>query len=152
MQAHYVKSAAKDYPHAGIQKGEPYWWWKPWRMAKQMSKTRPKPSQLASSDFARGVLAAVEALEAWSGPWTESDRDDLVGEMEELRDAEQEKFDNLPEGLQQGDTGVMLEDRVAMLDDWSGELESLQFPAEGEELEEGEETPLEQALASAPSV
>lgn len=141
---HFVKSAAKDYPHAGIKKGDPYWWWKPYRMAKQMSKTMPKRSQTAGSDYARNVLSAVEALEAWEGEWGEDDRNDLVSQLEGYRDEEQEKFDNLPEGFQQGDTGMLIEERVAALDAWIMELEGIDF----EEVDP-DETPLEKALSTA---
>lgn len=151
-KVHFVKAAAKAYPHSGIEKGDSYYWWKPFRMGKRMSKERPKGSQVASSDYARGVLAAVEALEEWSqsgDPWTESERDDLVSEIEQIRDEEQDKFDNLPEGFQQGDTGIMIEQRVSDLDEWINELEGLEFD---EENKYESETPLEQALASSPSV
>jgi hypothetical protein len=150
---HFVKAAAKAYPAAGVEKGEPYYWWKHFRQGKKVSKTRPKGSQVASSEYERSVLALVEGLEAWEGAWVESDRDDLVRELEEIRDQEQEKYDNMPEGFQQGDTGVLLEERVAAVDEWVSELENITFPEEGEE-EEGEEaeTPLEQALATAISV
>lgn len=148
-RVHFVKAAAKDYPQAEVKKGEPYYWWKPFRMAKRISKERPRPSQVASSDYAIGVLMAVEALEAWEGAWEESDRDDLVGVLEELRDTEQEKFDNMPEGFQQGDTGMMIEEKISSLDEWISELQGLEFTENNEY--EGE-TPLEQAMSTAISV
>lgn len=150
-RVHHVKAAAKDYPQAGIKKGEPYYWWKNYRQSKQRSKERPKPSQVASSDYARSVLSLVEGLEAWGkDPWTADDRDSLVSELEQIRDEEQDKLDNLPEGLQQGDTGMMLEQRVSDLDEWISELESLEFAEDNDYGEE--ETPLEQALSSSVSV
>ena len=97
-------------------------------------------------------MAAIEGLEevaALGDPWTESDRDDLVSELENLRDEQQDNYDNMPEGLQQGDTGMLLEERVSALDEWISELQGLEFNDENE-YEEGE-SPLEQALACAPS-
>lgn len=152
-KVHFVKSAAKDYPSVGVKKGESYYWWKPFRMGKQIRKERPRASEVASSDYARQVLAAVEELEAWEkrrDPWTESDRDDLVSHLEEVRDEEQNKFDNMPEGLQQGDTGMMLEQRVSDLDEWIDVLQGLEFEEDNDYGEE--ETPLEQAIAASPSV
>jgi hypothetical protein len=149
-RVHFVKRAAKDYPQAGIKKGESYYWWAHFRMPKQFSKTRPKGSEVAASDYAKGVLMAVEALEEWdverNGAWSADDRDELVAALEAIRDEEQDKFDNMPEGLQQGDVGVRIEDRVAALEEWIGELEGIDFE---EEVEEGGETPLEKALATA---
>lgn len=116
-------------------------------MPRMMSKERPKGSQIASSDYARSVLSLIEGLEAWGEqPWTEDDRDALVSELETVRDEEQDKFDNLPEGFQMGDIGQQIEQRISDLDDWIGELESIDFE------DYANETPLEQALASAVSV
>lgn len=49
---------------------------------------------------------------------------DIISELESLkvrietvRDAEQDAFDNLPEGLQQGDGGQVMETAVSELDD-----------------------------------
>lgn len=139
----FVKSAAKDYPQAGIAKGESYYWWQHYRMPRRMSKTRPKPSQIASSEYERELLGIVEELEGWEGGWYEGDRDELVSQLEQLRDYEQEKFDNMPEGFQQGDTGVMLEERVSNLDQWIDELNSIDFDKENED-----ETPWQQAVSS----
>lgn len=145
----HVQKAAKDYPQAGIKKGDSYYWWQGYRQHKQMSKERPMPSQYASSDYARSVLTLVEGLEAWGeDPWTEDDRDALVSDLETIRDEEQDKFDNMPEGLQQGDIGQLLEQRVSDLDEWINELESIDFPEE-DEVEAANQTPLEQALSSA---
>ena len=151
-QVHFVKAAAKDNPKAGIKKGESYYWWQLYKRPKQYSKTRPRPSQLTGSAYRQQVLAAIEGLEevaALGDPWTESDRDDLVSELENLRDEQQDNYDNMPEGLQQGDTGMLLEERVSALDEWISELQGLEFNDENE-YEEGE-SPLEQALACAPS-
>lgn len=147
-RVHFVKAAAKDYPKEGIKKGESYYWWQSYRGPRQLSKERPKQSQTASSEYARSVYNLVEQLEAWSGDFTEDDRDQLVSDIEGIRDEEQSKFDNLPEGFQQGDTGQQIEQRIADLDEWISELESIDFPEEGEE-EKDSETPLEKALASA---
>lgn len=150
-KVHFVKKAAKDNPAAGIKKGESYYWWQLYKRPKQFSKTRPKPSQLTGSEYRQQVMEAIEALEAWEGVWAESDRDDLVAELEGIRDTQQDRYDNMPEGLQQGDTGVLLEERINALEEWISELENLSF--EGlEELQEGDETPLDQALAAVPSV
>lgn len=142
-QLHFVKAAAKNYPQANIAKGESYYWWQGYRQPRQMSKERPKPSQIASSEYERSVLSLVEGLEE-SVDWDEGDRDQLVSELEAIRDEEQDKFDNLPEGFQTGDTGVKIEERISALDEWISELESIDFDADNED-----ETPFEKAVNSA---
>lgn len=151
-RVHRVERAAKDYPQAGIKKGESYYWWQLYKQHKQMSKTVPKRSQLTSSEYQQRLFSIIEDLEAWQGDWTEVDRNELVAQLEELRDETQEKYDNLPEGLQQGDTGVLLEERVSNLDGWIDELNSIDFPEEEGERDEDAESPYDLALASIPDV
>lgn len=140
---HFVKSANKAYPQAGIAKGDSYYWWQSYRQPRRLSKERPRASQHASSEYEQSVLSLCEALEDANSMWDEGDRDQLVSDLEAIRDSEQEKFDNLPEGFQLGDTGMLIEERVNNLDDWIGELNNLDF----EEVNE-DETPWEQAINS----
>lgn len=145
-KVNFVKAAAKDYPQDGISKGESYYWWQHYRQSRRLSKTKPKPSEVASSEYERTLLALVENLNESDGSsWGEDDRDDLVSQLEDLRDAEQGKFDNMPEGFQQGDVGMQIEEHISTLDDWIGELQNIDF-----EEETPNETPLEQALSTAP--
>lgn len=145
-RVHFVQSAMKDYPEAGIKKGESYYWWCFFRQRKQMSKTRPKPSQVTPNETISSVLALVEDLEGCEESWSEDDRDELVNQLESIRDEEQEKFDNLPEGFQQGQTGMDIEDRISTIDQWIDDLGSIDFEAENED-----ETPWQQAMSTAPS-
>lgn len=50
--------------------------------------------------------------------------DAIRGEIEALRDEEQEYFNNMPESLQGGDKGQDAEQAVASLDDAINEIES----------------------------
>ena len=43
--------------------------------------------------------------------------------LRELGSEQQEKYDNMPEGLQQGDTGQMLEERASNCESWADEIE-----------------------------
>ncbi len=121
----FVKSARKDNPVA--KKGESYYWWKPMiggrGGAKRYSKERPSRSQLTQSDFL-GQLYAIEddAIGKAEGS------DDLRGAGESLRELGQEeqgKFDNMPEGLQQGDTGQMIEERAQGCESWADEIDTI---------------------------
>lgn len=69
----------------------------------------------AKLDFSSDNIATLE---------TEEDREafikdveDLKGTLEEIRNDEQEKFDNMPESFQSGERGQTLENNVSELDD-----------------------------------
>ena len=52
-------------------------------------------------------------------------RDDIVSDLESVRDAEQESFDNLPESLQDGERGQDMQSAIDNLDNALQDLESL---------------------------
>lgn len=124
----FVKKAQKDNPVA--KKGESYYWWAfmiggrggP----KRFSKTPPKPSQLTQSEFLSTVLSIGEDAEnAPDFDSIESERDDIVGKLQELADETRGKYDNMPDGLQQGDTGQQLESRADSVESSISDLEGI---------------------------
>lgn len=150
-RAHFVKRAAKDYPQHGIKKGESYYWWK-FRSPggrggspKHFSKTPPKASQLTASEFQSGLASAQEEIEALE-PTSysdvssfEADVTNVKENLENLKDETQGKFDNMPEGLQQGDTGQLLENRVSEVESLVSDFDGIDF-AEPDSIDEtGEE-------------
>lgn len=79
----------------------------------------PKPQDLTQSEYTRQTLdfdeqigqltlseRTIDAAES-----LKSDLENLAGEIEGLSDEQDEKFNNMPEGLQQGDSGQQLEAR-----------------------------------------
>lgn len=142
-RANFVKAARKDYPDHGIRKGESYYWWQFQFGPKHYSKTPPKASQLTRSEFASTLLSAEEQfheLKADAYDSVESFKeavDAIKGDLESLRDDTDEKFNNMPESLQQGDTGQLLETRVSELDDLISSFDSLDAE-EPDELDEEE--------------
>lgn len=131
-KVHFVAKSRKAHKEIGVKKGEPYFWWKK-RLSVNgagivvKSKERPRQSQLTSSPFWSAVYATQERAEDGVTDLSdvESLRDDLVSDLEMIRDECQEKFDNMPEGLQQGDTGQMLEERVSAMEEAISELEGV---------------------------
>jgi DNA repair ATPase RecN len=116
-------TAAKDYPKLGITKGEKCYVWRI-RMARGgidcRSKTYPRPSQLNL-----GFAGQIGDIELDMG--NASDVDELrefKDAIEELGQQCQESFDNMPEGLQQGDTGQLLEERVSGCESWAGDIDT----------------------------
>lgn len=125
-RVHHVLKARKDYPEHGIKKGEPYYWWKPNFGRKHFSKTMPKPSQTTSSEFMSTVLGVEESLaELNLESDFKSEIETAVSDLENLRDETQDKLDNMPEGLQQGDTGQLLQERVDEIDSMINDLEGI---------------------------
>lgn len=121
-RAHFVKSARKDNPVA--KKGESYWWWKPMIGGrggpKRYSKERPKPSQMTQSAFLSAIYGASEQLE-------EADTPEAFREIAEaVREAGQEargSYDNMPDSLQQGETGQLLDERATNADSWADAID-----------------------------
>lgn len=139
------RKARKDYPEAGIKAGDMYYYTsiKMQRGGLVKRSLKPfKPSQLTLSPFRSGTLAAGEA-------WEEGDKDeqamrDAAETLREIGTECQESFDNMPEGLQQGDTGQLIENRASELEGLADELEGLADELEGlEEPEEPSEEPFD---------
>lgn len=134
-RAHFVKSARKANPVA--KRGESYYWWKFRRGAKQFSKTAPKPSRLTQSDFWSAVYSLQEDNAA--GPSCMADvetlRDEIVSSLENIRDETQSKLENMPQGLQDGDTGQLLQERIDALEEAINEIQSVECSFEAPEPE-----------------
>ena len=131
----FVKKANKDNPVC--KKGESYWYWSSFRGPKQFSKERPKESQLESNETTARAYSAQEGLEN-EKPTSVADlegiRDNLVSELEETRDEAQEKYDNMPEQFQEGDTGQNIQSFIDAMDEWISNLKNVDL----EETDEGE--------------
>lgn len=121
-KVHFVKSARKDNPVA--KKGESYFWWKPMvggrGGAKRYSKERPRPSQLTQSEFLSRFYDIEEQIAEAKDPDT---LEQIAQDLSELGDETREKYDNMPDGLREGDTGQMLDERATGCDEWRGEIE-----------------------------
>lgn len=167
-KAQQVK-AAKDYPQFGIKKGDMHYTWEIFngrtsRRYRQIAP--PRRSQLTGSEFLAAVYDIEDELAALSSL---DDLEDLIDRLEALANETQEKFDNMPSGLQQGDTGQQLEARANgcteakdELDSIKSEYEQLGFSrnadgeivsdAEGEDLPDDAEEQLDELLQRAKDV
>ena len=137
--------ARKDYPQYGIQKGETCYVWSirahpAARGQTFRSKTYPKPSQLTTSPFLKTRYGIEECLSAWTLDDVTTDiRDEIAQEIRDLGAEAQESFENMPEGLQQGDTGQMLEERAQSCEEWADAIEQVDIPERTVEEEPNEE-------------
>lgn len=108
------RTAAKDYPHHGITKGEKHWFVRlkigP-RSSKELRQKTPfSRSQLTTSEYLSALYDWEDDLASFSDM---DDAQDMADRIRTLGEEQQEKFDNMPEGLQQGDSGQTLEARAA---------------------------------------
>lgn len=133
-----VKSARKEIPSISVRVGDSYYHWKMMvggRGVKRMSKTPPKRQQLTNSAFLQGVYDIEDAISALTaGPDLETDRDDIAQQFRDLAQETQDSLDNMPEGLQQGPTGELLQERIDTCEAAADELEGIDFsdaPEEG---------------------
>lgn len=138
-KVHFVKKARKDIPIAGVKAGESYYWWQNYKRPKKYSKTPPKRSQTAGSSFYQELYSIDESIEEADIV----DRDALkaileesISSLEELRDQTQESLDNMPEGLQQGDTGQLMQERIDALDTYIDELQQIDADDDDEPLDD----------------
>jgi hypothetical protein len=133
----FVKKARKAIPDAGIKAGDAYYWWKFRFGGIHRSLTPPKPSQLTQSTFLSTVLGLQEQAEditsrLRNGDLTcsdaESDLSNLADELRSAGEDAQSSLDNMPEGLQQGDTGQLLQERADQAETTADELENIDVP------------------------
>ncbi len=129
-KVHHVKRAQKDYKSFGIKKGDSYYWWKFNFGPKIKSKTAPKPSQLTRSEFL-GTVAEIE--EELTGCSDKDSLNDIIIKIRELAEEQEEKKGNMPDSLQQGPIGELLEGRQTSLNEWADSLEELSLDEESED-------------------
>ena len=120
------RKAAKDYPQFGIAKGDMHYYVKiktgPRSSREMRSKTPFKRSQLTQSDY-------LSQLYDWEDSKAEiSDMESaqqFADDIRALGEEQDEKFNNMPEGLQQGDSGQMIEARRDACEAAAGEIEEI---------------------------
>lgn len=138
-RANFVKKARKDYPEFDIKKGDSYWWWAFAFGSTHKSKVQPKPSQLTQSSFMSQALSINESLDELNNDQSPEDlkeaAESAASEFESLKDEVEGNLSNMPESLQQGSTGELLQSRIDSLDELVGNLQSIDFDCD-EELEE----------------
>ena len=116
-----IKSARKQWKcgrcGATIEKGMPYYKGEvnfgPTFV--RCAKCKLESWEVTSSDY---QLAVGEIVYRWRENYGASDDtlDSPVSDLETLRDDVQDRLDNMPEGLQEGEVGQLLSDRIDQLD------------------------------------
>lgn len=118
-----------------IKKGQPYIWWKfnygPKYVRCDSSACYPHPSELTRSEF-QGRIADLKKGGIGGDTFEElkDARQTVVDELESLAEDCQEKYDNMPENFQNGDTGQLLQEREQACRDAASALENIDIPEE----------------------
>jgi hypothetical protein len=136
----YTTKARIDSPKACPQakKGQTYYWWRT-RLKGQKSgvtrcsMSRPRPSQLTHSDFWQQAYGLQEDIEDAMGGVDdvadlESLRDEWAQRARDLGEEQQDKLDNMPYGLRDGDTGQMIQERIDACEEWANDIENVPIP------------------------
>lgn len=139
-RVHFVKKARKNYPDSDIKKGDSYYWWKFRYGGKQKSKTQPRQSQLTQSEFLGTIYDISDRLQAISDiESAQSERDEIVSELQELSGECEERQSNMPDSLQYSPTGELLEERANNCNEFADELEGIDLDIEKEDDENDED-------------
>lgn len=136
-KATFVNKARKNYKQHGIKKGESYWWWSFRFGGKHYSLTPPKQSQLTQSAFFSELYSIEEDMDELT--CTDKDefdsaKQEILDRIESLKDETEGKRENMPESLQDGDTGILLQERVDGLESWYNEIEAVECEYEEDDI------------------
>jgi hypothetical protein len=134
----HVKHARKDYPQAGIKKGDSYYWWAFRFQPPHMSLTAPTRQQLTQSSFLQelyGIEDDIGALTA--GAHLADELPEIIGRIEDLSSQCQDSLSNMPEQLQESSSaGQMLQERSDNLDSWASDLSGVELEVDEDALRE----------------
>lgn len=88
-----------------------------------------EPWEVTTSEY---QLNVGEIVYRWHENYevSEEGRDNIVSGLTDIKDELQDRLDNMPESLQQGDTGQLLQDRIDAIDSAISDLENIYFEDE----------------------
>lgn len=80
--------------------------------------------EITTSDY---KLQVGEIVYRWQENYSkdQSGVDEIISALEDVRDEVQDRLDNIPEQLQEADAGMLLQERIEMLEDAISELENI---------------------------
>lgn len=85
-----------------------------------------QPWEITTSEF---KLRVGELVYTWSDNYTldEDGVESLISDLEDIRDDQQDRLDNMPEQLQEASSGELLQERIDMLESAIDELSNIDF-------------------------
>jgi len=132
-----------------VKKGESYYWWQFAFGSKNISTTHPRRSQyLTRSEHLGGIYDLEDQLAKMTiDEIDDSCLDDVIQEIENIRDTCQERLDNMPEQLQEAPSGQTLQEYIDNLEQWQSDLEGINLTVDiDEDDEESEENSRQEVL------
>ena len=78
--------------------------------------------ELSSSEYVQGV---GKICDEWEETYGIDNIEDIVNDLEDIKDCCESSLENMPEGLQDGDVGTLLQERIDALDDAITNLEDI---------------------------
>lgn len=143
----HVKKARKDNPV--VKKGESYFHWSFRFGGKHYSKTYPKRSQLTQSGFLSQMYSIeddsiADFCSTTSVDALQEEVDNVAQQIRDLGEECEENRNNMPEGLQDGLTGELLQTRYDDCEAMADELEAIDLDDyDGVEVKNAENPPHE---------
>lgn len=122
-----VNKARKDYPcsecNRYIHSGESYWRGTPFRQKPiiRCVECGIQPYEVSSSEYVKTVGRIAER---WEQDYS-VDAEAIIEVLRELSEDLTDKYENLPDGLQQSETGELIETRIENLEDVIQQLEGI---------------------------
>lgn len=116
------RKARKDYPAQGIKRGDEYYTWQLYRGPVMRSMTPPSRSQLTGSEFLGQVYDLVDVT--FANAESPDDFKEGKDELDNIKDELQSRFENMPQQLQDADTGQLLQTRIDSCEEWSNTIDS----------------------------
>lgn len=128
----YTQKAGKDYPEAGIKKGDMYYSWSFRYGGEHKSLTPPRPSQLTQSKMSAALAAAEVAEDITESADNPEDivavLNEAAGTIRDVADEYQEAADAFENG---GALAEQNSDKADDLNEWADSLESDASDIEG---------------------
>jgi hypothetical protein len=136
-----------------IEVGQPYLYWEfqygPKRVRCTKVECAPKPQDLTQSEYMIRAYELDDELQLIlnrevsskdDAQTVASDLEAFADTIDEFAQEQRDKLDNMPEGLQQGNAGQLLEQRAGALEDSANEIrDAAQQLNDTEDPEEGED-------------
>jgi hypothetical protein len=123
-----------------VPKGSKYYTWQFKNSPVSISLTYPKPAQLTRSSFLQefyGIQDTITDFEASDADGIESGIQEIVEQLESLKDTTQESLDAMPEHLQESSSsGQLLQERIDGLEEMISELEGIDADYDEKELDD----------------
>jgi len=136
----FVAKARKDNP--AVKKGESYFWWKFAFGTKQFSEKRPPRSRLTQSEFFGTIWSLEDSFPDGIDNTADmkSAFEEFSDQLTEVMEEQEGKLENMPESLQAGPTGELLQERHDALESWIDEIDSIETDFDPDDFDPGEDT------------